>query len=336
MHRTRCFCLALLAFTFIGTNIDAVQAQEVAVTRGFNFALASFATGAERQAQPNLWVFEIQYKTLRMIKMPITDKKTGVKKDEILYYLVYKIVNRVIEQKQADPEKTPVNSFDKSPVPETFVPEITFATNDNGDRRAIPDSIIPEAQKYIERRERRKLLNTVDIVRKIPQAVAADVKDPPTLHGVAIFKGVNDDTDFFTLYLAGFSNGYKLVKGPVSYDRLKALVASDGLQVGDQVWTGNIKQDWKGAVDVGDLFNDQNEPPANAADTQYFYTVTPARADQTTQVWRKTVMQKYWRPGDRFDQDEREIRNRDEPRWIYIPDDIDLEQESPATASNGK
>jgi hypothetical protein len=335
MYRTRVYCLALLALAFLGQKSESVHAQETTLTRGFNFAVGSFASGAERQAQPNLWVFEIQYKTLRMVKIPITNKKTGVKKNEILYYLVYKIINRAIEQKPNDPEKTPINQFDKSPVPETFVPEITFASNDNGVRRVIADSIIPEAHKYIEGRERRKLLNTVEIVRKIPQAVPTDQKDPPALHGVAIFKGVNDDTDFFTLYFAGFSNGYKLVKGPYSYDQLTVLVENDSLQVGDQVWDGNVKSDWVGAVDVGDLFNVNNEPPADA-DKQYFHTVTPARSDKNTQVWRKSVVQKYWRPGDRFDQDEREIRNRDEPHWIYIPDDVDLSKEAPATASNGK
>ncbi len=34
-------------------------------------------------------------------------------------------------------------------------------------------------------------------------------------------------------------------------------------------------------------------------------------------VTRRTLMQKFWRPGDRFDQNEEEIRFKDDPQWIY-------------------
>lgn len=335
MSRTRVVLLVLFALAIVGQPTDQVVAQETIASRGFNYLVPSFASGAERQGQPNLWVFEIETKNLRMVEIPITDAKTGEMKNELLYYLVYKIVNRIVEQNPEDPEKTPVNAFDKSPVPETFVPEITFASNDNGDRRAVRDSVIPEAHKFIEGRERRKLLSTVDIVQKVPQAVPLDDKAPPEIYGVAVFRGVNPDTDYFTLYLSGFSNGYKLVNGPVTYDELKTLAGSGDLKLGDQVWNGNIKADWQGAVEVGDLFNPRNDPPADAETAQYFYAVTPKRAGKSTQVWRKTVVQKYWRPGDRFNQNEKEIRNEDEPRWIYVPDDIDLKKESPvATAQS--
>ena len=34
-------------------------------------------------------------------------------------------------------------------------------------------------------------------------------------------------------------------------------------------------------------------------------------------VKRRTLLQKFWRPGDRFEQNEEEIRLKDEPQWIY-------------------
>jgi hypothetical protein len=34
-------------------------------------------------------------------------------------------------------------------------------------------------------------------------------------------------------------------------------------------------------------------------------------------VTRRTLAQKFWRPGDRFDQHEEEIRLKDDPQWIY-------------------
>lgn len=39
--------------------------------------------------------------------------------------------------------------------------------------------------------------------------------------------------------------------------------------------------------------------------------------DGSTIVQHKTIEMKYWRPGDRFDQQEREIRLEGSPRWIY-------------------
>ncbi len=68
--------------------------------------------------------------------------------------------------------------------------------------------------------------------------------------------------------------------------------------------------------------------------TQWYYTVTPDRADDTTTIWRKTLVQKYWRPGDELEQNEREIRTQGEPRWIYRPDDIAAPKAAaPATAA---
>jgi hypothetical protein len=39
--------------------------------------------------------------------------------------------------------------------------------------------------------------------------------------------------------------------------------------------------------------------------------------DGKKEVVRKTLMQKYWRPGDRFDEREKEIRQDGDPQWIY-------------------
>ncbi len=39
--------------------------------------------------------------------------------------------------------------------------------------------------------------------------------------------------------------------------------------------------------------------------------------DGSQAVQHKTIEMKYWRPGDRFDQEEREIRLDSQPRWIY-------------------
>lgn len=46
------------------------------------------------------------------------------------------------------------------------------------------------------------------------------------------------------------------------------------------------------------------------------YTITKA-PDGTEMVWRKTLIQRFWRPGDEINQDEREIRYFESPEWDY-------------------
>jgi hypothetical protein len=47
-------------------------------------------------------------------------------------------------------------------------------------------------------------------------------------------------------------------------------------------------------------------------------------------IVRRVIQQKYWRPGDRFDLNEKEFRFRGEPIWIDRPDEL---QEKPVTAT---
>jgi hypothetical protein len=44
--------------------------------------------------------------------------------------------------------------------------------------------------------------------------------------------------------------------------------------------------------------------------------------DGGTQISRRTIVQAYWRPGDRYFENEKEIRLKGEPKWIYRPDPL--------------
>jgi hypothetical protein len=308
----------LIAFAVLGS---VAVAQKVNSNRGFDVVAKPVATGEERQAQPDLWIFELQFKSLRMIEVEITDAKTGTKKPELVYYLVYRAINREIDRKVQEEDIRPVNDLGENPPVNLFVSEISLVTTDNGKRAVVNDSIIPEAQSAISRRERLRLLNSVESAQAVPDTVPKDAKDPESFDGVAIFKGVPADTDFFTMFLSGFSNGYKLVKGPVSYDELKQIADDEDLLVSDQVWNGDLNADWRAAAQVGNLLRSNKSPPDGASTQQWYYTVTNDRVDDEVAVWRKTLIQDYWRPGDSFDQNEREIRTKGQPRWIYRPDD---------------
>ncbi|MBI1314057.1 hypothetical protein GC176_22405 [bacterium] len=296
--------------------------QKIPGNRGFEFVAKPYATGEERQAQPDLWIHEVRFKTMRMIETEVTDPKTGTKRPELFYYLVYNAVNREIESRTDNTDTVPVNPYDKDPVPNLFVPKFTLVSTDNGVRRVVEDAVVPEAQAAIERREGLKLVNSVQAVRRVTDAAPSDDDQAEGFNGVVIFRGVDPATDYFTVFLTGFSNGYKLVKGPVTYDELKQLAESKRLAVNDQIWDGTAEGDWRAAAQVGDLFSKNELPPPNAAAGQWFYTQAPDRADENVTTWRKTLVQKYWRPGDEFQQNEREIRAQGEPRWIYRPEDV--------------
>ena len=322
MNRPGLICAAVvLSFS---CALPASAQKKVEGVGGFEFVAKPYASGEERQAQPDLWIHEIRFKTMRMIETEVTDPKTGTKRRELFYYLVYNAVNREIESREDDTDTVPVNPYDKDPVPNLLVPKVTFVSTDNGVRRVVEDSIVPEAQAAIERREGLKLLNSVQAVRRVTDVAASDDTEAKGFNGVVIFRGVHPKTDNFTVFITGFSNGYKLVKGPVTYDVLKQLVESKKLMVNDQVWDGTATGDWRAAAQVGDLYDTNELPPPNAAISQWFYTQAPDRADDNVTTWRKTLVQEYWRPGDEFRQNEREIRAQGEPRWIYRPEDESL------------
>lgn len=260
---TRCklFSGAMFLAAFIGVGLPA-SGQET-ISRGFATPLRATATGEELGNQPNLWILEVRFKSMRLVPVEITDPKTGEKKKELVWYLCYKAINRPLGKKSDASDLTPVNDDDPPPSKPIFVPEFTLVTDDNGVQKEYHDVIIPEAQTALLKRENRRpgdkrYKNSVEAVGPIPDATDADDPAGQTIWGVAMFRGVDPDTDFFSVYMTGFSNGYRATKGP------------DG------------------------------EPL----------------------ILRRTIRQDFWRPGDRFAQQEQEFRLKGEPVWEYRPDDV--------------
>lgn len=211
------------------------------------------ATGEELIQQRDLWVLEVNFKPLRMVTVELTDPATGQKRLERVMYLVYRAVNRPLAARGVDKERQPANEFDPPVSPPMFVPEFTLVAEDDGQQRIYHDIVIPEAQAAINRRERRNYKNSVEVVGPIPDFAQPGEPAENAIYGVAMFRGVDPAVDRFTLYLTGFSNGFRRVEGP------------DGKPI----------------------------------------------------IQTKTLVQKYWRPGDQFDTREREIRLDGDSRWIY-------------------
>ena len=161
-------------------------------------------SGEERSRQPDIWACDVYFKSVRMMWVDVPDPKTGDTKKELIWYLPYRIVNRKIE---GSPE--PVGPDGKRPK---FVPEFELVTNDNNGQQVYFDEVIPAAQAAINRRERRtgsnRYKNTVEIVGAIPELTDADAKLEKSIYGVATWRGVDPETDFFKIFMTGFSNGY--------------------------------------------------------------------------------------------------------------------------------
>jgi hypothetical protein len=248
-------CLACLHAT--------APAQEL--TRGFVARAAAVAIGEERQRQPDLRVFEVQFKQMRMVWVDITDPKTGERSRQPVWYFAYRTVNRELAMRADETDTTPVNALDPLPGPNQYVPEFSLITYDERGtelpNQVYLDEVLPEAMQAINAIERRRpgdpaYLDCVSIVRQVPDPVPADATDVEWTYGVATWRNVDADADFFKVVMRGFSNGYEVRTGP------------DGVPV----------------------------------------------------TWRKTLVQKFMRRGDRFDPTQHEFEFDGPPEWVYLPD----------------
>ncbi len=312
-----------------GLSASICQAQPPVNKFGFNQIATVQTTGDERASQSNLWVLEVQFKTLRQVRLLLPDPKTGEERDEIVLYLVYKIVNRGLGESKEESDTKPTNSFDAEVTPTQFVPELTLITQD-GPNKIYADSLIPAAEKIIRQREQKLLpagavlKNSVKIEGAIPEeSLPGAEKEEKALYGVAMWRGVDPEADRFSIMLAGFSNGYKLVRGPVPYQTLLDRAKEGKLTFSDQIWNG--KSEWKAASETYNLFDEKKPGPPDPDASIWFYSTTYDRviaAEEKPTIWRKTLLQRFWRPGDQFNRQEKEYRFVGDPEWIYQPDDV--------------
>ncbi|HET6328778.1 MAG TPA: hypothetical protein VFG04_29105 [Planctomycetaceae bacterium] len=207
--RSRAGVLVLAAIA-AGLAFGAPSAVRAASDEGFSTVISPSFTGEELRYQQDLWALEVSIKPMRMVYVPVTNPKSGAKSNEMVWYLVYKIVNRpVVPPAAADTE--PVNIED-APPPRIFSPRATLVLEDRDLHGAVNDSIVPEALQAIVARERLDLKTSVQITGPLPKVTPADAKKENVEYGVFMFRGVDPRTTAFSVYLSGFSNAYKLSK----------------------------------------------------------------------------------------------------------------------------
>ena len=321
-------CVCLLAASWTGLAVSLGHAQEKEKDYGFKFVAPSQTTGDERATQSNLWVLDVQFKSLRQITVNLPDPKTGKNREEIVLYLMYRVVNRGLGEVKEENEAPSTNTFDPEVTPPLFIPEISLITQDNNRPQNIyDDRLIEAAEKAIRLRETSHLppgvvlKNSVKISGAIPKEAAPDML-PEMHYGVAMWRGVDPEADRFTIMLSGFSNGYKLVRGPVTYQDLVDRVKAGKLTYSDQIFYS--KTPWKAASETYNLFDEKKPAPADPEANIWFYSTTYDRVIEDEEkpiIWRKTLIQRFWRPGDAIKRQEKEYRVEGEPEWIYQPDD---------------
>ena len=231
------------AALWLSSPLQSVAWAEV--IPGIEQVAAPLVKGEEQVGQKDIWALEVRFKPVRMIAANLTNAQTGAIQRELVWYMAYRVVVRTASFL---PDET-LNTAERP----LFVPELTLVGQDEGRERRYPDRVLPEAIPLINRREKHVYKSSVDVVSPLPAITPDKSKQLVTLDGVATWTGVDPDTNYFAIEMAGFSNGYK--------------VAIDG----------------------------QNRET----------------------VQRRTLRQRFWRPSDRFDQNEKEIRFKDEPEWFY-------------------
>jgi len=213
---------------------------------GVERVVAPQITGLEQTSQADIWALEVRFKPVRMLLINAAEGQSLPTRPVLVWYLAYRAVVRT-----ASRLPDPASPGEERPL---FVPEFTLVTNDQGRSRRYPDRVFANVTAAITKRERYPYKNSVEVVGPVPAITPDNARVLKSLDGVAMWAGVDPDTDHFAVHMAGFSNGYRVSQG-------------DG--------------------------------------------------DREI-VQRRTLVQNFWRPGDRFEQYEAEIRLDGEPQWVYM------------------
>ncbi|MFN9719250.1 MAG: hypothetical protein ACK58L_11175 [Planctomycetota bacterium] len=266
---------------------------------------------------PDLWIAEVQIKSIRLMKIELPDPKSGELKKEIVRYMVWRAIRRDptelagpdrnnLIQKLTDPQRDPTNVLDPESAIPLRLPRFTLQTQDSNGLvlQTYVDDINPEIQMAVFRREmgRRsdslKLMNSIEAISEIGEPVASS--------GLAAATAKENGGD----------------KEAVS----RAAEAADQEALENAIYGVAV---WRNVDPRADFLSVVMSGFTNA------YRIMGS--GETRVVEEKVIIQKFERPGDEYEQDEKEFRfvseedtngdlvaDRRYPLWTYQARSIQL------------
>jgi hypothetical protein len=181
----------------------------------------------------NVWNLEFAFKPVRMIYVDIP-QPTGRMHRKLVWYMVYRVKNKgdhmmpnpVKDQFEHITYDAPVKvdevlNFGAAQPSGTirFFPHFVLESHEQG--KAYLDRVIPVAIPPIQLREMRggKLYNTVEITR-VPIPVSTEVEDR-SVWGVVTWEDIDPRIDYFSIYVQGLTNAFRLERGQYLQKTLK-------------------------------------------------------------------------------------------------------------------
>jgi hypothetical protein len=172
----------------------------------------------------NIWNLEFAFKPVRMIRVDIP-QTSGKMRQKLIWYMVYRVKNN-------GRHLTPVpqrDNFGHTTYATATVDEIlnytaqrtgviyffpNFVLRSHDESKEYLDRIIPVAVPLIQRRETQgvKLLNSVEI-SNVGVPVSTEGSDK-SVWGVVTWEDVDPRTDFFSIYVQGLTNAFRIQATP--------------------------------------------------------------------------------------------------------------------------
>lgn len=135
-----------------------------------------------------IWVLDFRFKDPRLVTVDVPGRGR-----KVCWYLWYQVINKTNE-------------------PHTFIPDFDIVTQDKVNK-PVHDQILPRVEEAIRQIEDPtnfyKIKNSVTIASEpIPRAREDAVPVPVT--GVAIWDDVDPETNAFSIFVSGLSNGWSI------------------------------------------------------------------------------------------------------------------------------
>jgi hypothetical protein len=143
-----------------------------------------------------VWVLDFRFKDPRLIKVDVPGRG-----QKVCWYLWYQVINKTKE-------------------PHTFIPDFELVTHDK--HTVHHDQVLPKVQDAIIQIEDPtgylNIKNSVTIAAE-PIPPSRENATPKAVTGVAIWDDVDPDSNNYSIYVAGLSNGWSQTDNPIAADK---------------------------------------------------------------------------------------------------------------------